>query len=137
MDSPVARLAERLRNATSTHEAADALSELTATHDGLLAALEEVLTATAELPDELSQATDPHTAQRLRHLADEHQHIIRTDLTYLRNTLANRHAPHPGRSTRTEEMPATEGDHFAVRTGPPLPRTLPATSPPDVAGLCR
>ncbi|MDX3483422.1 hypothetical protein PV736_42050, partial [Streptomyces scabiei] len=47
----VAHLAERLRNATTTDEAADALTELTAAHDGILAAPEEVLTATADFHD--------------------------------------------------------------------------------------
>ncbi|MDX2766379.1 hypothetical protein, partial [Streptomyces europaeiscabiei] len=115
----VAHLAERLRDATTTDEAADALTELTAAHDGILAALEEVLTATADFHDGLGQAADPYTARRLRYLADEHLHIIRTDLAHTRNALADRHAPHPGRSTRTGEVPATERERSAVCACPP------------------
>ncbi|MFC5218917.1 hypothetical protein [Streptomyces coerulescens] len=53
LGSSVAHLAERIREATTTHEAADALTELTAAHDGILAALDEVLTATADFHDGL------------------------------------------------------------------------------------
>ncbi|MER5211057.1 hypothetical protein ABT063_10840 [Streptomyces sp. NPDC002838] len=130
LGSSVAHLAERIREATTTEEAADALTELTAAHDGILAALEEVLTATADFHDGLGQAADPYIARRLRYLADEHLHIIRTDL-------ADRHAPHPGRSTCTGEVPATERERSAVCACPPPPRTLPAPPPPVAAGLRR
>ncbi|MGW2046201.1 hypothetical protein ACWCPF_13600 [Streptomyces sp. NPDC001858] len=123
LGASVARLAERVREATTTDEAADALTELTAAHDGILAALKEVLTATADFHDGLGQPADPYTARRLRYLADEHLHIIRTSLAHTRNTLADRHAPHPGRRTRTGEVPA--------------PATLPAPPPPRAAGLRR
>ncbi|MFF3849635.1 hypothetical protein [Streptomyces sp. NPDC002328] len=137
LGSSVAHLAERLRDATTTDEAADDLTELTAAHDGILAALEEVLTATADFHDGLGQAADPYTARRLRYLADEHLHIIRTDLAHTRNALADRHAPHPGRSTCTGEVPTTERERFAVCACPPPPRTLPAPPPPVAAGLRR
>ncbi|MDX3832840.1 hypothetical protein [Streptomyces europaeiscabiei] len=137
LGSSVAHLAERLRDATTTDEAADALTELTAAHDGILAALEEVLTATADFHDGLGQAADPYTARRLRYLADEHLHIIRTDLAHTRNALADRHAPHPSRSTCTAEVPTTERERSAVCACPPPPRTLPAPPPPVAAGLRR
>ncbi|MFE6548293.1 hypothetical protein ACFVHS_07815 [Streptomyces sp. NPDC057746] len=137
LGSSVAHLAERIRDATTTDEAADALTELTAAHDGILAALEEVLTATADFHDGLGQVADPYIARRLRYLADEHLRVIRTDLSDTRNTLADRHAPHPGRSTCTGEVPATERERSAMCACPPPPRTLPAPPSPVAAGLRR
>lgn len=135
LGSRVTHLAERIREATTTDETAEALTELTAAHDGILAALEEVLTATADFHDGLGQATDPHVARRLRYLADEHLSIIRTDLTHTRNALADRHVPHPSRSTCAAEVPATDRERSAVCACPPPPRALPAPPPPVVAGL--
>ncbi|MFJ7164058.1 hypothetical protein ACIQUV_00960 [Streptomyces globosus] len=137
LGASVAHLAERIREAVTTDEAADALTELTAAHDGILTALHEVLTATADLHDGLGQASDPYTARRLRYLADEHLRVLRSDLTHTRNALADRHAPHPGRSICTEEVPATERERSAVCACPPPPRTLPAPPPPVAAGLRR
>ncbi|MER7684462.1 hypothetical protein [Streptomyces sp. NPDC097610] len=137
LGSSVAHVAERIREATSTDEAADALTELTAAHDGVLAALEEVLTATADFHDGLGQAADLYIARRLRYLADEHLRVIRTDLSDTRNQLADRHAPHPGRSACTGEVPSTEQERSAVCACPPPPRTLPAPPPPMAAGLRR
>ncbi|QFQ97389.1 hypothetical protein F9278_15565 [Streptomyces phaeolivaceus] len=121
LGSSVAHLAERIRDATTTGEAADALTELTAAHDGILAALEEVLTATAEFHDGLGQPADPYSALRLRSPADEHLHIIRTALAHTRTALAD-HAPHPGRSTCTGEVPTTERERSA---GPRRARSRP------------
>ncbi|MFF5757345.1 hypothetical protein [Streptomyces longwoodensis] len=137
LGSSVAHIAERIREATNTEEAADALTEMTAAHDGILAALDEVLTATADFHDGLGQAADPYIARRLRYLADEHLRVIRTDLVDTRNTLADRHAPHPGRNTCSGEVPATEHERSAVCACPPPPRTLPAPPPPVAAGLRR
>ncbi|MFJ8053677.1 hypothetical protein [Streptomyces luteogriseus] len=137
LGSSVAHVAERLREAATTDEAADALTELTAAHDGVLAALEEVLTATADFHDGLGQAADPYIARRLRYLADKHLRVIRTDLSDTRNQLADRHAPHPGRSTCTGEVPSTEQERSAMCACPPPPRTLPAPPPTMAAGLRR
>ncbi|WP_329295669.1 hypothetical protein [Streptomyces pseudovenezuelae] len=137
LGSSVAHLAERIREATTAEEAADALTELTAAHDGILVALREVLTATAEFHEGLGQAADPYTARRLRYLADEHLRVIRTDLAHTRDELADRRAPHPGRSTYTGEVPATERERSAVCACPPPPRTLPAPPPPVAAALRR
>ncbi|MFE3901296.1 hypothetical protein ACFXPY_13290 [Streptomyces sp. NPDC059153] len=137
LGASVAHLAERIHEATTTDEAADALTELTATHDGIFAALGQVLTAAAEFHEGLGEAADPHIARRLRYLADEHLQTIRSDLAHTRNALADRHAPHPGRSTCTEEAPATEREHSAVCACPPPPRTMPAPPPPVAAGLRR
>lgn len=137
LGTSVAHLAERIREATTTDEAADALTELTAAHDGILTALEQVMTAVAQFHDGLGGAADPHIARRLRYLSDEHLHTIRTDLAATRNALVDRHTPHPGCSTCTEEVPATERERSAVCACPPPPRTLPAPPPPVADGLRR
>ncbi|MFJ6752164.1 hypothetical protein ACIQNI_28875 [Streptomyces sp. NPDC091266] len=138
LGTSVAHLAERTRMATTTGEAADILTEVTATHNGVLAALDELLTATAEFHEGLGEASDPHIARRLRYLADEYLHVIRTDLAYTRNALADRHAPHPGRSICTEAVPAVERERSAVCACPTPPRTIPTPPPPPVAaGLVR
>ncbi|MER0445793.1 hypothetical protein ABR738_14685 [Streptomyces sp. Edi4] len=137
LGATVARLAERIREATTTDEVADTLTELTAAHDGILAALGEVLTATAEFHDGLGDAADPHIARRLRYLEEWRVRSIRNDLAHTRDALADRHAPHPGRSTCAEEVPATERERSAVCACPPPPRTLPAPPPPVAAGLRR
>ncbi len=136
LGSSVAHLAERIREATTTQEAADALTELTAAQDGILAALDEVLTAIADFHDGLGQASALYTAGRLRYLADEYLRVIRGALARTRDTLADQHAPHPGRSTCTGEVFATERERSAVCARPPPPRTLPAP-PPVIAGLSR
>ncbi|MCP9213053.1 hypothetical protein [Streptomyces cucumeris] len=69
LGTSVAHVAERLREATTTDEAAQALTELTASYDGVIAALENILAA-ADFHDGLGQAADPYIARRLRYLAD-------------------------------------------------------------------
>ncbi|OKI09420.1 hypothetical protein A6A06_01560 [Streptomyces sp. CB02923] len=135
LGASVSHLAERIHQATTTDEAAEVLTELTAAHDGILAALGEVLAVTAEFHEGLGGAADPHIARRLRYLADERLGIIRTDLCDTRNALADRHAPHPGRSTCAEEVPATERERSAVCACPPPPRTVAAPPPAVAAGL--
>ncbi|MFJ4967030.1 hypothetical protein ACIP6P_32060 [Streptomyces sp. NPDC088729] len=135
--SSVSHLASRVRQATTTDETAAVLTELTAPHDGVLTAIEEVLTATADFYDGLGEPSDPHIARRLRYLADEVLRTIRTDLSDTRNQLADRHAPHPGRSTCAQEVPANERERSAVCACPPPPRTLPAPPPPVAVGLRR
>ncbi|WP_370667174.1 hypothetical protein, partial [Streptomyces sp. IBSBF 2507] len=76
LGASVSHLAERLREATDTAEAANILTELTAPHDGILAGFEETLGALAEFFDGLGNATDPHTARRLRYLADAYVRVI-------------------------------------------------------------
>ncbi|MFR9723990.1 hypothetical protein ACL02R_11585 [Streptomyces sp. MS19] len=84
-------LAECIRGAATTDEAAEALTELTADHDGVLEGLHEVLNATADLVEYLGQPPDRYVARRLRHLADEHLGVISSDLRSIRNDLADRH----------------------------------------------
>ncbi|MET7684399.1 hypothetical protein [Streptomyces sp. NPDC005423] len=137
LGSAVAHLAERIREATTAEEAADALTELTAAHDGILVALREVLTATAEFHEELGGAADQHVARRLRYLDEWRVRSLLNDLSATRNALADRRAPHPGRSTCTGEVPATERERSAVCACPPPPRSLPVPPPPVAAGLRR
>ncbi|UIX34375.1 hypothetical protein [Streptomyces sp. GQFP] len=118
LGSSVAHLAEHLREATTTEDAADALTELTAPYDGVLAAIEQVLYAAADFHDGLGAAADPYTARRLRHLAD-------------------RHTPHPRRSTCAGEVPAGERERSAVCACPPPPCTAPVRPPPAVAAGLR
>ncbi|MEV8426427.1 hypothetical protein [Streptomyces niveus] len=137
LGAQILHLAEQIRTATTTDEAATVLTELTAAHDGVLTALDDVLGATAEFCDGLGEPADPHVARRLRHLAEEYLQIIRTDLSHTRDALADRHAPHPGRRTCTNEVPATERERSAVCACSPPPRA-PAAPPPAVsAGLRR
>ncbi|MEV5295520.1 hypothetical protein AB0K64_30410 [Streptomyces sp. NPDC053741] len=70
LGSQVAHLAEQIHEATTSDEVSDVLSELTASHDGVLIALGEVLTAAAAFYSHLGQAPDPHTAKRLQYLVE-------------------------------------------------------------------
>ncbi|MEU6182784.1 hypothetical protein [Streptomyces coeruleorubidus] len=132
LGASVSHLAERLREATDTAEAADILTELTAPHDGVLAGFEETLHALAEFFDGLGNASDPHTARRLRYLADEYVRVIHSDLAHTRERLADRHAPHSGRRNCDEQVPDHEPERSAVCACPPPPRALPAPAPPPV-----
>ncbi|CAL2073612.1 conserved protein of unknown function [Streptomyces murinus] len=134
--SSVAHLAERIRQATTTDEVAGILVELTAPADGILDAIKEVLGAAAEFHDGLGGPQDQHTAARLRHLSEEHLPAIRADLGHTRTDLADRHAPHPGRTVCTQEVPDDEHERSAVCACPPAPRTLPIP-PPPAAGRIR
>ncbi|WP_416530394.1 hypothetical protein [Streptomyces coelicoflavus] len=96
-----------------------------------------MLTAAADFHDHLGQPADPYVARRLRYLAEEYLHLIGTDLAHTRNALADRHTPHPGRSTCTGEVPAAERERSAVCACPPPPRTLAAPPPPLAAAMRR
>ncbi|AKN73727.1 hypothetical protein QR97_31905 [Streptomyces sp. PBH53] len=130
----VAHLAERIRQATTTDEAAQILTELTAPCDGILDAVGQVLTATAEFHDHLGTSSARYTARRLRYLAEETLRVIGTDLVHTRNNLADRHAPHPGRTPCTQEVPVGERERSAVCACPPPLRALPVPPPPVAAG---
>lgn len=130
----VAHLAERIRQATTTGEAAEILTELTAPCDGILDAVGHILTAAAEFHDGLGTDSAPYTARRLRYLAEETLRVIHTDLVHTRNDLADQHAPHPGRTECTREVPAGERERSAVCACPPPPRALPVPPPPVAGG---
>ncbi|MEU4173760.1 hypothetical protein [Streptomyces sp. NPDC026589] len=90
---------------------------------------------------------DPHAEEVLARGGDSEAHsvlqragagfiaVVRVPDT--RNALTDRHAPHPGRSTCSAEVPATERERSAVCACPPSPCTLPAPPPPVAAGLRR
>lgn len=130
----VSHLADRLREATDTSEAADVLTELTAPHDGVLAGFEATLGALAEFFDGLGNASDPHTARRLRYLADEYLRVVHSDLAHAREQLADRHVFHPGRRPCAKQVPDHEPERSAVCAcpPPPPPRALLAPAPPPV-----
>ncbi|MFJ5045462.1 hypothetical protein ACIQH7_10140 [Streptomyces anulatus] len=126
--SQVAHLAEQIREATTSDEVSDVLTELTASHDGVLIALGEVLTAAASFYSDLGQAPDPHTAKRLQYLVEHRLGVIWSDLTHMRNDLADRHQNHPQRRTCAGEVGPDEREASAVCACPPPPPRL-ATSP--------
>lgn len=129
LGAQVARLADRIREATTTDEAAGVLTELTATHDGILAGIEAVLTATADFHDGLGDPAGPYIARRLRYMAEERLNTIRADLAYTRDTLTDRHTPYPGRSTCATEVPAAERGASAVCACPPPPAARASGGP--------
>lgn len=136
LGSQIAHLAERIREATTSGEVADALTELTASHDGVLIALGEVLTATAAFYQGLGQAPDPHTAKRLQYLGEHRLGVIRSDLTHMRNDLADRHQNHPQRRACTADVGPDEHEASAICACPaPPPRltTSPAAAPTAAA----
>jgi hypothetical protein len=57
-----AQLADRIRQATTTDVVADALTELTAAHDGIFAAIEQVLDAAADFHYSLGGTDDSYVA---------------------------------------------------------------------------
>ncbi|MEU3977920.1 hypothetical protein [Streptomyces bacillaris] len=128
LGSQVAHLAELIREATTSDEVSDVLTELTASHDGVLVALAEVLTAAASFYADLGQASDPHTAKRLQDLVEHRLGVIWSDLTHMRNDLADRHQDHPQRRACAAEAGPDEREASAVCACPPPPPRL-ATSP--------
>ena len=127
LGAQVAQLADRIRQATTTEDAAEVLTELTASHDGILAGIEAILAATADFHDGFADPSDKYIARRLRHLADDRLGVIRSDLAYTRNALADRHAAHPARSPGTGQEPSTEHEGSSKCACSPPSRTV---SPP-------
>lgn len=138
----VAHLAARIREAETTDEVSDALTELTATHDGVLPALAEVLGAAADFLQHLGDPADPHTASRVRYLAAERLHVITSDLRHVRNELADRQATHPHRAPCPQEVAGDEREKSATCPCPapariPTAPSAPAAAPPAPAGRRR
>lgn len=127
LGSQVAHLAERIREATSSDEVADVLTELTASHDGVLVALGEVFAATAAFYQDLGQPPDPYTAKRLHYLAEQRLGVLWSDLVHMRNDLADRHQGHPQRRACTAAVGPDEREASAVCACPPPSRL--STSP--------
>ncbi|MFJ7589466.1 hypothetical protein ACIQZO_19220 [Streptomyces sp. NPDC097617] len=135
LGAQVAHLAVRIREAETTDEVAAALTELTATHDGILPALAEVLTATADFMRDLGGPSDPYTAGGLRNLSEEQLRLIAFDLGGVRNKLADRQAAHPHRAPCPQEVTADEREKSASCPCPAP--TRPAVLPPAPAGRRR
>ncbi|MFD7017498.1 hypothetical protein [Streptomyces sp. NPDC059928] len=128
LGSQVAHLAERIRDATTSDEVADVLTELTASHDGVLIALGDVFAATAAFYQDLGQPPDPHTAKRLQYLAEHRLAVLWSDLAHMRNDLADRHQDHPQRRACTAEVGPDEREASAGCACPP-PQPRLATRP--------
>ncbi|MEU8482395.1 hypothetical protein [Streptomyces sp. NPDC048641] len=124
LGSQVTHLAERIREAVTSDEVPDVLTELTASHNGVLIALGEVLTATAAFYQDLGQALDPHTAKRLQYLTEHRLGVLWSDLAHMRNDLADRHQDHPQRRACTAEVGPDEREASAVCACPPPPPRL-------------
>ncbi|MFF4767440.1 hypothetical protein ACFY1V_13085 [Streptomyces sp. NPDC001255] len=132
----VAHLAEHIREATTTDEAAAAIAELTAPGDGVLDGLAEVLEALADFHDGLGGPADPHVATRLRYLAGEYLGAVHSDLLFTRTALADQHAAHPTRTACPGQAPGTEQERSATCSCPPPNRpTTPV--PPPVRAVAR
>ncbi|MFE1836497.1 hypothetical protein [Streptomyces sviceus] len=134
LGSQVAHLAERIHEATASDEVADVLTELTASHDGVLIALGEVFAATAAFYQDLGQAPDPYTAKRLQYLAEHRLAVLWSDLAHMRNDLADRHQDHPQRRACPAEVGPDEREASAACACPPTPPRL-ATSPVAVPAV--
>ncbi|MEU8617338.1 hypothetical protein [Streptomyces sp. NPDC048623] len=131
----VAALADNLRRATTTQDAAAVLTELTAAHDGALAGLGQVLGAVDEFFETLDRSDDRHTAATVRGLAGHHLAIVATQLHRLRNELADRHEDHPTRRPCPSEVADNEREASVhcpcpVTTLPPRPPAPPPARRP-------
>ncbi|MFF2508699.1 hypothetical protein ACFVTY_35840 [Streptomyces sp. NPDC058067] len=133
LGSQVAHLAERIRDATTSDEVADVLTEVTASHDGVLIALGEVLAATAAFYQDLGQPPDPHTARRLQYLVEHRLGVLWADLAHMRNELADRHQDHPQRRACTAEIGPDEREASAVCGCPPPLAASPVAVPAALA----
>ncbi|MGX1759924.1 hypothetical protein ACWIG5_23955 [Streptomyces lydicus] len=127
----VAAVAERIDRATHTQDVAEALTEITASYDGVLDGARTCLDTAASWVEELGDAADPARAGRLRQLAGYLDHV-RWDLAGMRDELAERHIGHP---TRTACPGIDDNEREASVTcscplTPPRPPTPPATHPP-------
>ncbi|MFE9407437.1 hypothetical protein ACFYN0_01335 [Streptomyces sp. NPDC006704] len=141
LGAQVAHLAQRIRDASTTDEVADALTELTASHDGVLIALGEVFAATAEFHQGLGQPADAPTAERLRYLAEHRLGVLHSDLAQIRNDLTDRPPAHPQRRACTAEVGPDEREASAVCAcpSPPALSAIPTVAPaaPSPAGRRR
>ncbi|WP_282695200.1 hypothetical protein [Streptomyces sp. CC208A] len=129
LGAQVAALADDLRKAATAQDAAAILTELTAAHDGVLAAIFQVLDATAEFFETLDLGFDRHTASVVRDRAGHHLAIVATEVHRLRNELADRHEAHPARRSCPSEVAAPEREAFLPRPLTTLPPRLPAPPP--------
>ncbi|MFI8320396.1 MULTISPECIES: hypothetical protein [Streptomyces] len=114
----IANLAAAIRDAASPAEVSDRLEEVTAAHDGILAALDQLLHSLAAVYDGLGGPADRHIAARMRYLAEHRLGPIAADLLHTRAELADR-----------STAPA--------RPGTSLPAAPPAAPAPTASGRTR
>ncbi|WP_051805281.1 hypothetical protein [Streptomyces sp. NRRL F-2747] len=86
----IANLAAAIRDAASPAEVSDRLEEVTAAHDGVLAALDQLVRSLAAVYDGLGGPADRHIAARMRYLAEHRLGPITADLLHTRAELADR-----------------------------------------------
>ncbi|MEV7121221.1 hypothetical protein [Kitasatospora griseola] len=120
----LAQVRDAIAQARHTSQVADALSELTAPGDGVLDQTVGLLRQTASWWEGLGRGVDPHYASRLRYIADLADGYA-TEVRAMRGVLADRHAPHPGRSRSTDPAaaPAEARVTAALATSPAATRT--------------
>ncbi|MFB6509038.1 hypothetical protein [Streptomyces virginiae] len=107
----IANLAATIRDAAGPAEVSDRLEEVTAAHDGVLAALDQLLHSLAAVYDGLGGPADRHIAARMRYLAEHRLGPITADLLHTRAELADRStAPaRPGTSLPAAPAPTASG----------------------------
>lgn len=109
----------------------DALTELTAPHDGVLTALGDALAATADFQQSLG--TEHDSSKRLLHVAQDALGVLTSSLGALRNAMADVHVHHPLRRECSAEVGPDEREASATCACPPPARSAsppPAQSPP-------
>ncbi|MFB6627265.1 hypothetical protein ACFCWD_22670 [Streptomyces sp. NPDC056374] len=132
LGAQVAALADQLRRASTTQDAAAVLTELTASHDGVLAGLAQVLASVDEFLETLGQDSDRQTAATVRGLSGHHPAVIAAQLHQLRNELTDRHEDHPAR----RPCPGEVADHereASVHCPCPVPKLPPRPPAPPPA----
>ncbi|BAU88006.1 hypothetical protein SLA_7140 [Streptomyces laurentii] len=92
----IENLAERIRQTPTAGEVSELLDEVTATHDGILASLGNLLHALADVYKRLDGPSEWPVAERMHYLADWRLGPVAEDLLRVRADLADRGAP-PGR----------------------------------------
>lgn len=130
----LAHLTQSLSRAGHTSQAVAVLSELTAPGDGVLDRLTEALDATADWWEDLGEAADPLYADRLRRI-NHHISVSVLEIKNLRNTLADRHTPHP---RHAQPDPVSEQERriaAALASSPSAQRSRPAPSPAVPAAM--
>jgi len=135
-------LTQAIASAGHTREVVAALSEVTAPGDGVLHRLVEALNETADWWEELGEPTDPHYADRLRHITEQVNGYA-LEIRVLRGVLADRHTDHPQRvqvhvdraapdppaSARVAAAIAASPSTRAAAALPPVPAPRPALPP--------
>lgn len=124
----VAETAERIQAATTTGEVTDALTELTAPHDGVLTALDDALAATADFHQSLG--TEHDSVERLLHVAQDALGVLASSLGAMRNAMADVHVHHPLRRECSAEVGPDEREASATcACPPPAPLGIAAPGP--------